>query len=156
MRGALVSAVVTVWPAFACGNGSSSPSAAVDASGVDARGDASSSSSSGSSSGSGSGGDASDACTVVDAAAACGCQDTAPFAPSDPAGCEGCLRARCAGQLASYESSCWVLQGCVCSCSGFDDTCTNNAQPYLACGQSSCAAACAGGDAAAPGDAAGD
>lgn len=138
--------------ALACGS-SSSPSApgAADASREVAPADAGSDVTSGGDSG----GDASDAC-ATDPAAACGCTDTAPFAPADPASCESCLRSQCASSLGSYEGSCWVLQGCTCSCSGFDDTCTNNAQPFYMCGHTACAGPCAGADAGPAGDAAGD
>ncbi|HEY1697194.1 MAG TPA: hypothetical protein VGG39_33770 [Polyangiaceae bacterium] len=100
---------------------------------------------------------ATDACPT-DAEAACGCKDTAPFAPADPSACDACLTSSCATQLAAYESSCWIVQDCTCSCSGFDDTCTNNAQPFYTCGHTTCAAQCAGADGSgiAIGDAAAD
>ncbi len=135
VRAALTGAAVLL---VACGSSSSSP--APDASATDAAPRVDSGPANN---------EAGDACPTS-AQTSCGCTTTTAFAPVDAGACADCLNQNCTSQLMAYEASCWIVQSCMCSCSGFDDTCSNNAQPFYACGHSTCAVACsADGGAAA-------
>jgi hypothetical protein len=74
------------------------------------------------------------------------CAPSRPFTTSQPAACATCIQQQCAQELSAYESGCSNVVNCACACRGLDDTCSNDMQPLVECGNMRCAAACGGVD----------